>query len=287
MVVVDNRSGRYARAAMRLIAAPLIGVSTSEMRIPGRVNPMPEADPPTRELALGLEYPRSIERRGALPVVLAPLPIERIDALLDRLGGLLLSGGPDLDPAIYDAPPHPALGPTEPELDRFEVEMVRRADARGMPVLALCRGAQVLNVARGGSLIQDLPDAIGTTVEHRQSAPGRVATHGVRLLAGSRLEGAMGRMARDVNSFHHQAVDRMGRGLRASAWAPDGVIEAVEAVDRDFVVGVQWHAESLAEREDQAGLFSAFIAAAVRYEQGAGHVAAPQPVSAPASVVAA
>ena len=262
MVIVDNRSGRYARAAMRLISAPLIGVSTSEMRIPGRVNPMPEADPPTRELALGLEYPRSIERRGALPVVLAPLPIERIDALLDRLGGLLLSGGPDLDPAIYDAPPHPALGPTEPELDRFEVELARRADERGMPILALCRGAQVLNVARGGSLIQDLPDAIGTAVEHRQTAPGRVATHGVRLLAGSRLEGAMG----------------------ASARAPDGVIEAVEAVDRDFVVGVQWHAESLAEREDQTGLFSAFVAATVRYEQDAGRAAVAQPV---ASVAAA
>ncbi len=263
---------------MKALSAPLIGVSTSEMRNPGAGGAIAEGDPPTRELALGLEYPRAIAQGGALPVVLTPLEGDGVGALLDRLGGLLLSGGPDLDPALYGAPADPHLGPTEPELDRFELDLVRRADARRMPILALCRGAQVLNVARGGTLIQHLPDAVRDGVRHRQTAPGREATHGVRLLSGSRLESAMGPGARDVNSFHHQAVRRMGRSLRACAWAPDGVIEAIEATDRDFVLGVQWHAESLSYREDQTGLFAAFLAAAARFEAlpegGHGTVAA-------------
>jgi putative glutamine amidotransferase len=127
----------------------------------------------------------------------------------------------------------------------------------------------MLNVARGGTLIQDIPDALGTEIQHRQKEPGRIPTHAIVLEPGSRLEGAMGRQQNEVNSFHHQAADRLGRHLQAVAWAPDGVVEGLEAPDRDFVVAVQWHAESLAEREDQAGLFSAFVAAADRYAHAA------------------
>jgi putative glutamine amidotransferase len=131
----------------------------------------------------------------------------------------------------------------------------------------------MLNTAHGGALIQDLPTIVGEGIDHRQELPGRVPTHDVVVEAGSRLEGVMGRTADQVNSFHHQAVKRLGQRLKPVAWSPDGVIEAIEATDRDFVLGVQWHAESLSEREDQAGLFSAFVAAAARYA-GAGEQAA-------------
>jgi putative glutamine amidotransferase len=198
-------------------------------------------------------------------VVLAPVDVVHVDALLERLDGLMLSGGPDIHPSAYGAEEHPALGPTERDLDGFELALVRAADGIGMPILGVCRGLQMLNVSRGGTLIQDIPDAIGEQIDHRQAEPGRIPTHAIVLDAGSRLEGVMGRQEHDVNSFHHQAVDQLGRHLKAVAWAPDGVIEGVEAPDRDFVVAVQWHAESLAEREDQAGLFSAFVAAAARY----------------------
>jgi putative glutamine amidotransferase len=124
---------------------------------------------------------------------------------------------------------------------------------------------QVLNVARGGSLLQDIPSMVGQEVDHRQVLPGRIPTHAIVLASGTRMEGVLGREPHDVNSFHHQAVVRLGDGLTAVAWAPDGVVEGVEAADRDFFLGVQWHAESLSEREDQAGLFASFVAAAARY----------------------
>jgi putative glutamine amidotransferase len=260
-------SRMYARRAVLLAGRPpLIGVSTSEMRAAARTHALDESEPPMRELALGLAYPRSLERTGAIPVVLPPMDLEHVDALLDRLGGLMISGGPDVHPSVYGEEPHAALGPTEPDLDSFELELLRRADERGMPILGICRGEQLLNIARGGTLIQDVPEAVGAEVGHRQEQPGRVPTHTIVLAAGTRLEGVMGRQQHDVNSFHHQAVRELGRGLRATAWAADGVIEAIEAPDRDFVLGVQWHAESLSEREDQAGLFNAFVAAAARYE---------------------
>jgi putative glutamine amidotransferase len=262
----DRPSG-YAARRVLLARPPLIGVSTSEMRIPERTHSLAESEPPMRELALGMSYPRSVERAGALPVVLPPVDVEHVEALLERLDGLMLSGGPDIHPSAYGAAEHPALGPTERDLDAFELALVRAADARGMPILGVCRGLQMLNIARGGTLIQDIPDLIGEQIDHRQEKPGRVPTHEIVLETGSRLEGVMGRAEHEVNSFHHQAIDRLGEHLRVVARAPDGVIEGIEAPDRDFVVAVQWHAESLAEREDQAGLFSAFVAAAARYAE--------------------
>lgn len=240
------------------------------MRTAARTEPLRQGEPQTRELALGLAYPDAAQRAGAVPVVIPPLRgPDEIEPLLHRLGGLLLSGGPDVHPAAYGHAPHPALGPTEPDLDAFELELLRRADAIGMPILALCRGAQVLNVARGGTLVQDLPDAVGTAVGHRQSEPGTQVTHPVAIAAGTRLEAIMGAGEHEVNSFHHQAADELGRGLRAAAWSPDGVVEAIEAVDREFVVGVQWHAESLVDRADNCALFEAWVDAAARFEAGA------------------
>ena len=245
---------------------PLIGVTTSEVRYAERIAQTPQSDPPRREMTLGLTYLRAIETAGGLPMVMPPLELEAIEPLLDRLSGVCLSGGPDLDPETYEERPHPELGPIEPDLDRFELELARQADERGLPILAICRGMQALNVARGGSLHQHLPDRPGVTIDHRQREPGDHAVHDVTVAAGSRLARLMGCREAAVNSFHHQGVHQIGNGLRAVAWSPDGVIEGLEAPARDFAVGVQWHAESLVARREQASLFRGLVDAAMRFE---------------------
>jgi putative glutamine amidotransferase len=246
---------------------PLIGVTTSEMRRAESINPTPEGEPPAHlEMALGLPYLRGLEAAGGLPVVMPPLREDAIEPLLDRFDGICLSGGPDLDPEGYGAKPHPELGPIEPDLDRFELAVARRADAREMPILAICRGTQALNVVRGGALHQHLPE-ISTEISHRQLTPGDQTSHAVEVEPGSRLAAALGGKEidvgdrLDVNSFHHQAIDRLGEGLRISARAPDGTIEAVEDPTRPFLIGVQWHAETLVHRPYEAALFRRFVEA--------------------------
>ena len=241
---------------------PLIGVTTSEVRLAEKVEQTAQGEPPHREMALGLKYLEAIEAAGGLPVVLPPLALDAVEPLLDRLCGLCLSGGPDLDPGSYGSPPHPRLGPTEPDLDHFELALARRADRAGMPILAVCRGQQALNVARGGTLYQDLPDEVPSGIVHRQTTPGDQVSHSVRIAPGSVLADVLGTVEAEVNSFHHQAVKRLGARLRAVAWAEDGVVEAIEARDRPFVVGVQWHAEGIVDRPEQAALFRAFVDAA-------------------------
>jgi putative glutamine amidotransferase len=254
-------------------AHALIGLSTSEMRRPERIRHDPRSEPAGRELALGLTYPDAVRRAGAVPVVIPPMDTDAIEPLLDGLWGLCLSGGPDLHPAIYHTESHPELGPTEPHLDQFEIALVRAAEAREMPVLAICRGLQVLNVSRGGTLTQDLPSQRPSDVEHRQPQAGSKPTHDVNLEPGSLTAGCLGVSEACVNSFHHQAVDRLGNGLRAVGWATDGVIEALEATDRRFTVAVQWHAESMVRSPEQTHLMEAFAEAAVAYGTGAARAA--------------
>jgi putative glutamine amidotransferase len=247
----------------------IIGLTTSELRRPDRVQQRPQSEPAMRELALGTSYPEAVTLAGAVPVIVPPMSPQAIEPLLDGLWGLVVSGGPDVDPALYGGEPHPALGPTEHVVDVFELELLAAATRRGMPVLCICRGLQLLNVCRGGTLVQDIPTQVRGAVEHRQTEPGGLATHDVRVEAGSavaRLLGA-GAGAGDVrvNSFHHQAVDRLGDGLRAVGWAPDGVIEAIEDPSHPFLVGVQWHIESLVDDPHQRGLLVAFIDAAVAH----------------------
>jgi len=256
------------------VTRPLIGVTTSEVRLREHAHPLPEGDPAQPEMALGMVYMRAVEAAGGLPVVLPPLALDAVLPLLDRLSGLCLSGGPDLDPAGYGAAAHPHLGPTEPQLDRFELALARRADARGLPVLGICRGAQALNVARGGTLHQHLADVTSGEVEHRQTLPGRIPTHSVRIAPDSRLAAIMEATGAEVNSFHHQAAQRIGAGLRPVAWASDGVVEGLECVGEGFLLGVQWHAETLVERPEQCRLFQALVQAAGRYEAGAPEAAA-------------
>jgi putative glutamine amidotransferase len=238
---------------------PLIAVTTSEMRHAALGAPAAEADPPRQEMVLGMRYLEAIGRAGALAVVVPPLPGPAIPALLDRVDGICLSGGPDLHPDAYGAPAHPELGPTEPRLDAFELALARAADERDIPILAICRGMQVLNVARGGTLHQHLPDVVGDTVAHRQpGAPGE-PTHGVAVAPDSRLAALLGHRHVRVNSFHHQAVDVLGERLTITARAEDGTVEAFESAGSRFVVGVQWHAECLVDHDEQAALFTALV----------------------------
>ena len=254
------------RSLASLQMRPLIGVTTSEVRSPQRATPIPEGEPRVRELALGLTYMRAIEAAGGLPLVIPLMNDEAIEPLLDRLDGVCLSGGPDLDPTNYGAEAHDELGPTEPDLDSFELGVARRADAREMPILAICRGTQALNVVRGGVLHQHLPE-LSEVIPHRQVTPGTETSHAVEIEPGSRLARALGYEelrvadALDVNSFHHQAIDRLGEGLEVTARAPDGTIEAVEDPSRQFLIGVQWHAETLVHRPHEASLFRSFVEA--------------------------
>jgi putative glutamine amidotransferase len=241
---------------------PLIGVSTSEVRVPESARPLPEGDPPQREMVLGMVYTGAVQRAGGIPVVLPPVTPAEIPALLRRLNGVCLSGGPDLHPDAYAARAHAELGPTEPELDAFELALARAADAAGLPVLGICRGCQVLNVARGGTLHQHLPDVTEGLIGHRQAEPGRVSTHTVTVAPDSRLAAITGGGELEVNSFHHQAADRIGAGLRPVAWSPDGIIEAIEDPDAPLYLGVQWHAEGLIDRPEHAALFRALVEAA-------------------------
>jgi putative glutamine amidotransferase len=236
---------------------PLIGVTTSELRPSSAGTLRRHGEPPHAEMALGMTYLRAVEQAGGIPVVLPPLG--DAVAYLDRLDGICLSGGPDLDPDAYGAPErHAELGPTEPGLDAFELELARAADTRGIPILGICRGAQALNVARGGTLHQHLPG-------HRQTEPATATTHTVQIEPGSRLAEVAGAGRLRVNSFHHQAVDILGRGLRAVAYAADGIVEAIEAGGRDshrLVLGVQWHAEGLTAQPRHRALFTELVAAA-------------------------
>jgi putative glutamine amidotransferase len=234
---------------------PLIGVTTSEVRRGELATLRRHGEPPQHEMALGLTYMRAIELAGGVPVVLPPLEAGAMATLLTRLDGVCLSGGPDLDPAGYGARAHEALGPTEPALDRFELELARAADAAGMPLLGICRGAQALNVARGGTLHQHIDG-------HRQSELATLPTHAVRIAASSRAAALFGGHAAEVNSFHHQAVDTLGEGLVATAWAPDGTIEGLEDPAHLFLLAVQWHAETLLDHPGQLALFGALVEAA-------------------------
>jgi putative glutamine amidotransferase len=230
---------------------PLIGVTTSELRPSHLATTRRQGEPPHPEMALGMTYMRTLEAAGAIPVVLPPVGLAHVDALLDRFDAICLSGGPDLDPAAYGATTrHPELGPTEPRLDVFELALAGAALERGMPVLAVCRGAQALNVACGGTLHQHVPG-------HRQTNSACEPSHGIRIAARSRLAAIAGARTLEVNSFHHQAVDRIGAGLRVVARAEDGTVEAIEGAG--FVIGVQWHAETMTAH---LGLFEALVGAA-------------------------
>ncbi|HEY1369400.1 MAG TPA: gamma-glutamyl-gamma-aminobutyrate hydrolase family protein [Gaiellaceae bacterium] len=196
-------------------------------------------------------YVSAVERAGGRALLVPPAE-EAVDDTLDALDGLILSGGSDLDPALYGAEAHPETIGVVPERDRAELALLQAALSREMPVLAICRGSQVLNVAMGGNIIQHLPDVVGD--EKHKHTPGVFADHDVDVRPDTRLAAILGDRA-PVKSHHHQGFDRLGDGLRESARADDGTIEAVEDPERQFTLGVLWHPE---EGED-AALFEALV----------------------------
>jgi putative glutamine amidotransferase len=184
---------------------------------------------------------------GCTPVLLPLLP--GVEQAISRLDGLLLPGGADVDPALYGATAHPEAGRVSPANDAAELALLERALAAGLAILGICRGLQLLNIVRGGTLHQNLPEITGN--RGHQPAPGIPGTPGspfgpqrLKLRPGSHVTAMFGGETAEVPCHHHQAVDRLGAGLVATAWAADGVIEAVEAVDHPFAVGVQWHADA-------------------------------------------
>lgn len=246
---------------------PLIGISASEVRQAQLIRQIQEGEPLSKEVALGLNYVQAVNEAGGLTVVLPPDDRSLVPGLLDRIDGLCLSGGPDIDPSIYDARPHGCLGPADEDLDRFEIELARGAVERDLPLLAICRGMQLLNVSRGGTLIQHLPDLPSITLGHRQEVPGDQLTHEVALDPSSRLAALLGETEFAVNTFHHQGLDLLGQDIEAVGWSEDGLIEAVEIPDRRFALGVQWHAELIVGGSGGPPLFSAFVEEAREYSR--------------------
>ena len=204
-------------------------------------------------------YVRAVERAGGR-ALLVPPDDDGVEETLDALDGLILSGGNDVDPTSYGAEPHAETGGVRPERDRAELALLEGALARDMPVLAVCRGSQLLNVARGGDLVQHLPEVVGDE-KHRET-PGVFSAHGVRVDPESRLGTLVGDRA-PVQSHHHQGYGRVGGGLREAAWADDGTLEALEDPSKRFALGVLWHPE---EGED-AALFEALVHEARAYRE--------------------
>ena len=205
-------------------------------------------------------YVRAVEQAGGR-ALLVPPGADGVEETLDALHGLVLSGGNDVDPGTYGADSHGRTAGVQPERDRAELALLEGALARDMPVLAVCRGSQLLNVARGGDLVQHLPDTVGDE-KHRETL-GVFSDHGVHVDPASRLGAIVGNRA-PVKSHHHQGFGRLGEGLRESAWADDGTLEGVEDPSKRFALGVLWHPE---ESED-AALFEGLVAAARAYREG-------------------
>jgi putative glutamine amidotransferase len=247
--------------------APLIGIVTHELRAesapawaaaPARSG---RALAPAR-LALRLSYTQAVQEAGGLAVVLpAHGYADDVDALLHRVDGLLFTGGPDLDPAVYGQEAHPQLGPDVDRVsDEYELALLAAATERDVPVLGICRGMQALNVSRGGTLHQHLPDI--TALEHLQGHEAHAPAHPTVVNPGSLLHRLTGAGALEVNSFHHQAADRIGGGLDVCAQAPDGTVEALWDPAARFCLGVQWHAELLTHHARHAAVVGGLVAAA-------------------------
>ena len=235
--------------------APVIG-------IPAAIAPPSEAGYVYQQA--GHPYVRAILESGGVPVI---LPISHspqvATRLLELVDGIVLQGGGDICPSFYGQDRSPHVLRVDPETDQFEMELCRRCIDLQIPQLAICRGIQILNVAMGGTLIQDLPSEKKSTIAHRQPPPRDTPTHAIDVDPRSRLASVLGEIRLSVNSFHHQAVDRLGRGLRVTARSADGVIEAIEAPGPTFVVGVQFHPEeTLRTVPSTALLFKELVGAA-------------------------
>jgi putative glutamine amidotransferase len=234
------------------VSPPVIGITTDyrqeergHYRVPG-------------------DYVEAVLLGGGVPLLLPPVDdLEAIGPLLDRVDAVLLAGGLDLDPSHYGEALHPETKLLHPRRDRFEPALARAAVGKGLPVMGICLGAQVLNVTLGGSLYQHVPEQMSSPLPHAPSAGGERTYHRVRVTPDSRLACILGTTELEVNSSHHQAIRDVARPLRAVAWSADGLVEGAEALDEQFLLAIQWHPENLArERPEHRALFAALVEAA-------------------------
>jgi putative glutamine amidotransferase len=207
----------------------------------------------------GLNYAEAISKLGGIPLFVPNLAADLAQDYLSHCDGLLLSGGADFDPALFAQDPHPDLGMVEESRDQFELALYHAAKAKSLPILGICRGIQAINIAEGGSLHQHLP-ALGHKLQHNQKNLDGSLSHLVKLEPSSHLAASFGKETVRTNSYHHQAIDKLGNALKAVAWTSDGIIEAVEGTAHNFVLGVQWHPEMSFERyPEHLAPFSLFM----------------------------
>jgi len=214
-----------------------------------------------------VSYTRAVERAGGTPVILPPVPATSVSVLIAGLSGLVLSGGRDVDPSLYDEAPHEQTDIPDHRRDRFELILTRAAIDADLPFLAVGRGMHILNVARGGNLTQHLPERLGN--ESHKPDPVKMTTHDLHIAAASKLSSVLGETTQ-VPASHHQAVNQLGTGLLTVAWTPDQVVEALELQGHRWGLGVQWNPED----GDDLRLFEALVKAAAATTQSAP---APQP----------
>jgi putative glutamine amidotransferase len=242
---------------------PLIGVTTQTLQA---IDGIPEGLP--QSVVMNQRYYHAVASAGGAPVLIPLMDdVDTLRAIYDRVDGVLIPGGVDVDPAMFGETPHQRLGRIDPARDRVEIQLAAWAMNEGKPVLGLCRGLQVINVALGGTLYQDLEAEYPNAIKHDYFPTYGFArdhlAHDVMVEPGSRLRHAVSRASIPVNSMHHQGIKTLAPALIASATAPDGLIEAVESPNDQFVVGVQWHPEVFELSEPSTGhLFTDFVAAA-------------------------
>lgn len=237
----------------------MIGVTSGRRMVPSTKGE-------TRATVLYTTYTSMVSRAGGLPVILTPGSADDARATIERLDGLLLSGGGDVDPSRYDGSPVETLYGVDPLRDEYEIALARAARDTGLPTLAICRGMQVLNVALGGSLVEDISSHDPAALQHRVEGLGTVQPqHSVSLDPASAVAAALGTAEPEVNTVHHQAIRDLGEGLRTVGRAPDGIIEALEPTDDWSMWGVQWHPEYLGpDDEPSIALFRTLVEAARR-----------------------
>ena len=234
---------------------PLIGIGSDILHTDGE-----------RDRAFGfLTYVESLRRAGAIPVLIPPQPESARD-LVAALDGILLAGGNDCDPTLYGEQPHATVELVDVRRQDSELALARVAREAGIPTLGVCLGMQMMNVAWGGSLVQDIESQLSSQIRHT-GPPENRSRHDIRVEDGTRLSTLVPALELNVNSSHHQAIGRVGRGLRVSAHAPDGIVEGLEDPDHPYYIGVQWHPEDMSGESSASSIFSGFVAAAREYAE--------------------
>jgi putative glutamine amidotransferase len=238
------------------LSKPIIGIGSDVHHVEG-----------SRDSAFAyLTYIESLRQAGAIPVVIPPQP-ENAAEVVEQLDGILLAGGEDCDPALYNEERHPTVTETmDPRRQSNDFALAKAARQRGIPTLGVCLGMQMMNVAAGGTLVQDIDSAVETDIQHA-SRPENRRRHDVLIEEGTRLASILPAVELNVNSSHHQAVGELGEGLRITAHAPDKVVEGLEDPRHPFYVGVQWHPEDMKGEASASVLFDAFVKAAREYAE--------------------